>query len=149
MPKQTLRDGAYLIGDPCYFLQDNDFWSALLKSCAFFTDHVNGVHTITDYAGNDHKCALFDTGGDGGFLGSDHFEYGVDSGTIGVFPVPFIMPPTDLTVNRCLRLCNQVYFDKPFNVSKRKATCRQGVMYDANCWNGGVIMIDTIKIEVY
>ena len=139
MPKQTLRDGAYLIGDPCYFLQDDDFWSALLKSCAFFTDHINGVHTITDYAGNDHKCALFDTGGDGGFWGSDHFQYGVDSGTIGVFPVRFIMPPSDLTIGMGLRWCNQVPFHKPFTVSKREATRSQG----------GVIMIDTIKIEVY
>ena len=132
----TLPAGAYLIGDPCYFLDDqnSDFWKSLFKTCPFFSDHVEGVHTIVDYAGTAHECALFGTGGDGGFEDLEGmFEYGVDSGSLGAFPVQFIMPPSDLTIGMGLRWCNQVYFDKPFHVGHAP----------------GVITFGSIHIPVY
>ena len=123
--KNILPEGAYIIGDPCYLLQNPNetsdrFWKELVTSCSFWTDRVEGIHTIKDYDGTDHSCALFDTGGDGGFEDLEGmFEYGVDSGSLGAFPITFRIPPCDLTIIHGMRWCNQVYFENPFYVGRK------------------------------
>ena len=69
--------GKYILGDPCYAIPD-EHWTDFL--------HTRVTNSgVGDVAG---RCVLsFGTAyGDGTYEGSDGFEYGVDSGMIGLVP---------------------------------------------------------------
>lgn len=101
--------GRYFLGDPCYPFPntgpDEPRWRELLRSCAFF-DANSDARTEAKYGpwtgppgpvgtviheGIAYPVVAFSTyGGDGGFKGSDGFEYGVDAGLIGLVPMTLI-----------------------------------------------------------
>ena len=84
----TMPAGEYYVGDPCYALsQDNrDKWHLQ-------TIRGPGVEPLPQFTINGYKCLSFRTlEGDGLYPGSDGFEYGVDSGRIGLIPVPLLDP---------------------------------------------------------
>lgn len=75
--------GSYFLGDPCYCLEDG--WSPLLDSIGYENGSLaKPVGTLPSGA----NVLIFHTAyGDGVYEGSDGFEYGVDSGCIGLVPV--------------------------------------------------------------
>lgn len=101
--------GRYYLGDPCYPFPndgpDNHLWMELLRSCAFFsatpdahaearfgpwtgTPGPVGVVTLN---GVTYPIVSFSTAhGDGGYMGTDGFEYGVDAGQIGLVPMALV-----------------------------------------------------------
>lgn len=101
--------GHYFLGDPCYPFPntgpDEPRWIELLRSCGYFDSNPSAsdearygpwtgtpgpVGTVT-VNGVGYPVVAFSTyRGDGGFKGSDGFEYGVDAGMIGLVPVALI-----------------------------------------------------------
>lgn len=90
--------GRYYLGDPCYpFSNDaagNDAWMALLRSCGYFGATADGtpgpVGTVTV---EDVTYSVLGFGtqyGDGGYRGSNGFEYPVDAGLIGLLPMALV-----------------------------------------------------------
>jgi len=80
----TMPAGKYVLGDPCYcFPQDkHNLWMKLLESCEFFQEPIGEVSGA--------KILGFSTAyGDGGYPGSDGFNYPVDAGLIGLVPYDF------------------------------------------------------------
>lgn len=74
--------GEYLLGDPCYVFNGDD-WSTLLDSCDVFDSPVGTIREI-------NVLAFPTTYGDGTYLGSDKVLYDVDSGLIGLVPVELV-----------------------------------------------------------
>ena len=77
-----LRPGLYYVGDLCYL--DKLDWDAM---CAqFFTEKGQQSGVFTDTKGKTY--ASYSTAyGDGIFTDQDGYFYGVDSGSIGCYPV--------------------------------------------------------------
>jgi len=74
--------GKYVLGDPCYAVRD-DLWSEACDTSDCFTRPV----AMVTLNGTRHKVLGFSTKwGDGTYLGSDGFRYGVDAGLIGLVP---------------------------------------------------------------
>ncbi len=104
MEAQMMPAGTYWVGDPCYAIDEQEDWMALLNDAEFFAEKTiakaNGM-TI---------AAVGTAYGDGCYVGSDGFEYGVDAGLLGVVPVAdWAKDPGDLM--------RKVTFDEPFTVS--------------------------------
>jgi hypothetical protein len=72
----TVPPGVYLLADPCYAVPA-DLWEDLLESCNYFETPVGRVQG--------QQVLAFPTAyGDGSYVGSDGYTYGVDSGLIGL-----------------------------------------------------------------
>jgi hypothetical protein len=71
--------GAYMVGDPCYSIEDDDWWT-LLSSCNYFSSkpigEVRGTKVLAFSAAYRNGC-YFDQSGN---------KYVVDSGMIGLIP---------------------------------------------------------------
>jgi hypothetical protein len=75
--------GAYWLGDPCYSVPD-EMWMPWLEAADF--KGQDGV-LWARVPGTDHRVLGFSTAyGDGTYIGSNGFEYGVDAGLIGLVP---------------------------------------------------------------
>lgn len=88
----TMPAGRYYVGDLCYILHNE--WDEVC-SMVLGNNHVEGAFTLTD----GRQFVMFSTAyGDGVYLGTDGFEYAVDSGTIGCITVPedFMNPHPNL-----------------------------------------------------
>lgn len=73
--------GAYILGDPCYVVPNED-WGALLASCNIFNEPVGSV--------GDFKVLAFGTKwGDGSYPDNKGNHYSVDAGLIGLVPVAY------------------------------------------------------------
>lgn len=78
----TVPPGAYLLADPCYAVPA-ELWEELLESCNYFETPVGNVQG--------RQVLAFPTAyGDGSYVGSDGFTYGVDSGLIGLTPLSLV-----------------------------------------------------------
>jgi hypothetical protein len=73
--------GTYYIGDICYFLNDNLY-------DAIFGGHGYASGLYTQKSGNDFFMVDGTAYGDGEYVGSDGFGYGVDAGIIGIVTMP-------------------------------------------------------------
>lgn len=78
----TVRsESGFYVGDICYAMRDDlyhDFWGGKLG-------FRSGIHTIPEIG---FAFAVDGTAyGDGSYIGSDGFDYGVDAGVIGVVPL--------------------------------------------------------------
>lgn len=77
-----MKAGKYWIGDLCYILGNDKDWNQI---CAFMGNGNHpreGVFTLNGVEG-----AIFGTAyGDGVYYDQEKNEYGVDSGTLGIFP---------------------------------------------------------------
>ncbi len=92
--------GRYILGDPCYSINDdNGDWLSLLESCDFFTTPIGRVRNENVFAFSTYK-------GDGFYPGTDGHIYPVDSGIIGLVPIEF-----GLTAVR-RRLCRSIRFNE-------------------------------------
>jgi len=117
----TVAPGKYYLGDPCYVVPD-DKWMDLLESCDYF-NKPTGFVVIGE---NQYSVHAFSTAyGDGCYDGSNNFDYGVDSGLIGLVPVAVCPDPN-------LRLVTIIEFDVDTVV-----TCHYGKM------DFGSVTIDT------
>ena len=80
-----LKAGKYWVGDLCYILQRAEDWNQI---CAFMgsgSKPKTGIFSL-----NGREGAIFGTAyGDGCYRDQDGNEYGVDSGTLGLFPAEF------------------------------------------------------------
>lgn len=83
---KLLPAGEYFIGDLCYIVP-NDYWNDLCDQ--WFDKTKDGV--VAQYTQKDETLITvyaFSTAyGDGTYVGSDGFKYGVDAGLIGIMPV--------------------------------------------------------------
>jgi hypothetical protein len=72
--------GEYVLGDPCYAVPHEEwgnFCDSLFSSDSGCIAYIKG-----------RDCLSFRTAfGDGGYMGTDGAEYGVDSGMIGLVPI--------------------------------------------------------------
>ena len=75
--------GTYIIGDPCYTIQDVESeWMDALESSNYFSNPIGICRSQNVYGFHTFR-------GDGLYLGNDGFTYCVDSGIIGLVPVEF------------------------------------------------------------
>ena len=76
-----VQPGTYYVGDPCYVVPGekwDEFCRQLWGDAAVIT--IDGL-----------ECLAYPTQyGDGVYLGSDGFEYGVDAGLIGLVPLALV-----------------------------------------------------------
>lgn len=72
--------GTYLLGDPCYSIEGDD-WDTVLNTTNFF-------ETEGKLPDGRFVMAFSTAYGDGGYTGSNGFEYCVDAGLIGLVEVP-------------------------------------------------------------
>lgn len=75
--------GKYVLGDPCYAVPD-DMWMPWLENAKY---EDNRLVLVGQTPSGHWVLGLSTQYGDGGYLGSDGFEYGVDAGLIGLVPV--------------------------------------------------------------
>ena len=76
-----MKAGAYWVGDLCYLIPQED-WSVVCQTLGDGREPVGGSFTL-----GGHEGAIFPTAyGDGVFFDQLGREFGVDSGTLGVFP---------------------------------------------------------------
>lgn len=108
----TIPPGEYYLGDPCYFFTYDD-WDKVLATCDTFAKPVGRAPN------GDIVLGFVTAHGDGEYLGSDGFRYGVDAGLIGLVPRRAITRDLDF-VNEC---CNKVGF-----ATEVECTNRKGVM---------------------
>lgn len=82
----TIPEGTYYVGDVCYAFTDQDRWMNTLEATCYFSAEYEGEKW-------DGRPLKLDNGlvwakstahGDGGYMGSDGFEYGVDTGLLGI-----------------------------------------------------------------
>jgi len=106
----TLPPGTYVIGDPCYQLNDEQWEEVLYESDDF--DSPVGVYTRLN-GGKGFAIAFSTSFGDGLYTDLDDREYGVDSGLIGIIPVDQIDTLDDANAN-------VITFDSPFTCKKIK-----------------------------
>lgn len=77
-----MKAGKYWIGDLCYIIRGDD-WDAVCRTLGNGPEPNGGTFTLGPYEG-----AIFPTAyGDGFYFDQFGNEYGVDSGTLGLFPV--------------------------------------------------------------
>lgn len=79
--KVIVPAGKYILGDPCYYIQDDD-WSPLLESCDYFNQPIGQI-------GGFNVLAFGTKYGDGSYLDQHKNEYGVDAGIIGLVPLAY------------------------------------------------------------
>lgn len=85
-----LKAGKYWIGDLCYII-DRENWNTVCKFLGDGSEMREGVFTLLGREG-----AIFGTAyGDGGYYDQEGNEYGVDSGTLGIFPAGVFSSPTE------------------------------------------------------
>ena len=78
----TIPAGKYVLGDPCYSI-DDDHWMDLLHSCDIFENPIGKIHGFTVLA--------FGTAyGDGCYNSTIDFTFPVDAGLIGLVPFEYI-----------------------------------------------------------
>lgn len=77
-----LNAGVYIIGDPCYNVEEHNKWAELLGD-DYFDKGFGVLEGETVYAFK----TLF---GDGTYFDVDSFDYGVDSGLIGIMPLSLV-----------------------------------------------------------
>lgn len=100
-----LPAGDYYVGDLCYVLE-GDIWNAMIESS---TPH--GKVDVITVDGQSYLSSSVETAhGDGTYYDQHGFEYGVDSGTIGV---------VDARINNYKNMsgAHLVHFNEPFKVS--------------------------------
>lgn len=76
------KEKEYYIGDPCYVLSDDDYYGVWEKEFNFKEGSIatkNGCFTV-----------FFTAYGDGYYLDSDCYGYGVDSGSIAIVPMSLV-----------------------------------------------------------
>ena len=132
-----LSEGFYIIGDPCYIIE-GDAWGLVLKETKFFgheaTKPCDGSFTITDCDGEKHHISAFNTGGDGGHMGSDGFEYGVDSGTLACIPASFSTKGKLGPLWSGIRCCNNYLSDEDFDCRDLGDTIQFGEIFIEKIW---------------
>lgn len=81
-----LKAGKYWVGDLCYLIEDQKDWDQVVKFMFGGGDSPKyGVFKLKGAEG-----AIFGTAyGDGCYRDQNGNEYGVDSGTLGLFPAEF------------------------------------------------------------
>jgi len=85
-----LKAGRYWVGDLCYII-DRENWNTV---CKFLGDGSKMREGVFDLLGR--QGAIFGTAyGDGGYYDQEGNEYGVDSGTLGIFPAGVFSSPTE------------------------------------------------------
>ena len=98
----------YVVGDLCNALDSDDWYeycnNDVLPEGAF------SFHTAT---------------GDGSYVGSDGFTYGVDSGTLGICPLSKVSAPDKLREALKYRIVQVVDIDE---VTEEKVTEKDGVI---------------------
>jgi hypothetical protein len=110
--------GHYWVGDPAYIVTDGDWPTWITESGYPIERHFVAVL-------NDVSVVGFATAfGDGTYVGSDGFEYQVDSSILGIVPEAYGTPHRAGTMNH-------VYFPQPFSCTER----------------GGVIQVGNIRID--
>lgn len=101
---EMLPAGTYWVGDPCYAVDSQELWMEFLGASGFFQT------SVVARVGDKMIAAVGTAYGDGCYLGSDGYEYGVDAGLLGVVPVAdWAKDPGDLMT--------KVVFEEPFEVS--------------------------------
>lgn len=110
-----LKAGTYWVGDLCYYIGDPD-WGELCSFLFKQNERGEGAFTLKGAKG-----AIFGTAyGDGCYSDNLGNEYGVDSGTIGIFPVGFVSNgnfPQGGTVHN---------FPEDFEVSSKRGNMKFG-----------------------
>ena len=133
-----LSKGFYIIGDPCYMIGGDDEWDLVLKETKFFgheaTKPCDGSFTITDCDGEKHNISAFNTGGDGGHMGSDGFEYGVDSGTLACIPASFSIRGKLGPLWSGIRCCNNYLSNEDFDCWDLGDTLQFGDIFIEKIW---------------
>lgn len=138
--KATLPPGKYWIGDPCYFADDANnpegykYWHNILAktvepSPGTENDVWFGYGVFPTVNSESEKkegyilCAST-IHGDGGYLGSNGFEYSVDAGLLGAFAVDCAVAPIDT----CKRLGTLFVAEEPLEVSytRKRISFRSG-----------------------
>lgn len=77
-----MRAGRYWVGDLCYIIPREE-WSKVCQTLGDGAEPVGGTFTL-----GEHEGAIFPTAyGDGVYFDQLGHKFGVDSGTLGVFPV--------------------------------------------------------------
>ncbi len=113
-----LKAGTYWVGDLCYLIEDQKDWDQVVKF--MFGDDGNkpkyGVFKLKGAEG-----AIFGTAyGDGVYHDQLGNEYGVDSGTLGLFPVG-VLPNSRFASGGSIHL-----FPNEFHVSCVRGEMRFG-----------------------
>lgn len=138
--KATLPPGRYWIGDPCYFVDDDNCcegcgWYSILRKTL---ESKDGSEANDDWFGygafpvtnpDDAKkegyilCAST-IHGDGYYTGSNGFEYGVDAGLLGAFDADC----ASASLQECERLGTLFVAEEPLEVSynRKSLTFRSG-----------------------
>ena len=81
--KITSPSGKFYVGDPCYVLSDDIYYG-------IWDDKYNFEDGIID-CGNNLSFLVHGTAyGDGEYTGTNGFDYGVDSGTLGIVPIELV-----------------------------------------------------------
>ena len=135
MTKYKLKKGWYLVGDPCYIIRDE--WDKILEKTNCFNKHMGGKFTIEDAKKNKHDIVVFPTHGDGGHIGNDGFEYGVDSGTLAIIPHSYQFVTEGICIGvlqMCLRCCNVRRYEKDFYCSQSKSHITFGTLKIKKLW---------------
>jgi hypothetical protein len=84
MSKITLEPGTYWIGDLCYVIENETWQNKICTALNHSEEHHDGTDpALVVLPGG---CAFLGNTsyGDGTYTGSNGFNYGVDSGTIGI-----------------------------------------------------------------
>ena len=126
-----MPSGKYIIGDLCYVLSSEE-WDEVCNLT--IKNHIckSGEFTLRD----GRKFAMYQTmHGDGGYKGTDEFEYSVDSGSLGCILVQDASPEVVQNVIND-GLCSVVQFSDEFSTG-----CTDGVIIF------GHISIDTDEDE--
>jgi hypothetical protein len=106
----TLPPGTYVIGDPCYQLNDEQWEEVLYES----DDFESPIGVFNRQNGGKGFAIAFSTAyGDGLYNDLDDREYGVDSGLIGIIPVDQVDNLDDTNAN-------VITFTSPFTCKKIK-----------------------------
>ena len=76
-----MKAGRYWVGDLCYIMPDEE-WREVCRFMGNGSEPIEGVFRL-----GEHEGAIFGTAhGDGVYRDQFKNSYGVDSGTIGIFP---------------------------------------------------------------
>lgn len=135
----VLPPGKYWIGDPCYFVDDYvtsdkglPSWSDVLQATLYSGEgndewfghgKISVVHPTSEKKEGFVLCAST-IHGDGGYIGSNDFEYGVDAGLLGAFDADCATAPLE----ECQRLGTLFVAEEPLEVSytRRRISFRSG-----------------------